>query len=131
MAAVKRSNTKPEVVLRRALHAAGYRFRKDFPIRTNRSLVRPDIAFTHWRVAVFVDGCFWHRCPQHGQIPATNREFWAAKLQSNATRDRLQNQLLEGEGWLVVRVWEHEALDEALSAVTSALINRRSSRHST
>lgn len=120
MAAVKRANTKPEVELRQALHRAGFRFRKDYPIRADSVLVRPDIAFTRRRVAVFVDGCFWHGCPAHGQIPATNTSFWAAKLAANVDRDRRQDQLLAAAGWHVVRVWEHATVEDGLSAVESA-----------
>lgn len=124
MAAVKRSDTKPEIALRHALHAAGFRYRKDYPLRLGRKLVRPDIAFTRVRVAVFVDGCFWHGCPQHGEVPATNVGFWAAKLEANADRDREQGRLLGDAGWLVVRIWEHEPLDAAINAVKAALTSR-------
>ena len=122
MAAVKRTDTKPELTLRRALHAAGYRFRKDYPIRAEGKLVRPDIAFTKRRVAVFVDGCFWHGCPLHGQIPATNRRFWSEKLTANAQRDRGQDRVLTEAGWSVVRVWEHEGVETAMSSVVAALV---------
>ena len=60
------------------------------------------------RLAIFVDGCFWHQCPKHSNIPAGNRPFWAAKLASNKRRDRLVNRTLAGRGWRVLRVWEHE-----------------------
>lgn len=120
MAAVKRANTKPEVALRQALHRAGFRFRKDYPIRADSVLVRPDIAFTRRRVAVFVDGCFWHKCPAHGQIPATNTSFWAAKLAANVDRDRRQDQLLAAAGWRVVRIWEHATVEDGVLAVASA-----------
>jgi DNA mismatch endonuclease, patch repair protein len=125
MAAVRRANTKPEVQLRSALHAAGYRFRTDFPIRIDRRLVRPDVAFTKVRVAVFMDGCFWHQCPMHGEVPATNVEFWKTKLEGNAERDRAQTQLLTDDGWLVVRIWEHEPLESATAIVEAALASRR------
>lgn len=128
MAAVKRSNTKPEIALRHALHAAGLRYRKDFPIRAAGRLIRPDIAFTRSRVVVFVDGCFWHCCPQHGEVPATNVAFWAAKLDANAARDRWQDRLLTDAGWLVIRIWEHESLDSAVAAVTAALSSRRATK---
>lgn len=125
MAAVKRINTAPEIQLRRALHAAGFRYRVDYPIRLGGHLLRPDIAFTRSRVAVFIDGCFWHSCPRHGQIPATNTEFWTAKLEANAERDRRQNQLLTEAGWLVVRLWEHEFVDAGLSSVMAAVASRK------
>jgi DNA mismatch endonuclease, patch repair protein len=121
MAAVKRSGTKPELALRKALHARGYRFRKDYPIRINGHLIRPDIAFTRRRLAVFVDGCFWHGCPTHGQVPATNTSFWSAKLDANATRDRAQDQLLLESGWHVLRIWEHQSVEDGLEMVTTAV----------
>jgi DNA mismatch endonuclease, patch repair protein len=124
MAAVKRSNTKPEIALRHALHAAGLRYRKDYPLRVGGKLIRPDIAFTRSRLAVFIDGCFWHRCPQHGELPATNVGFWATKLEANAARDREQDRLLCNAGWLVLRIWEHEPLDAAVAAVRLALTSR-------
>jgi DNA mismatch endonuclease (patch repair protein) len=125
MTAVRRTNTKPETDLRRALHAKGLRFRKDYPIRLGRKLIRPDIAFTRLRIAVFVDGCFRHLCPEHGQIPATNVEFWTAKLRGNAERDRDQDSTLTSADWLVVRIWEHEQLPAAVASVESALNARR------
>ncbi len=128
MAAVKRTNTQPEVQLRSALHAAGYRFRKDLPIRLGGRLIRPDIAFTGPRVAVFIDGCFWHSCPTHGEIPATNTTFWKEKLVANAARDRQQTKLLSDAGWLVVRIWEHEPLASAMGLITSAVMSRRHNR---
>jgi DNA mismatch endonuclease, patch repair protein len=124
MAAVKRSNTKPEIALRHALHGAGLRYRKDYPLRLGRKLIRPDIAFTRLRVAVFIDGCFWHRCPQHGEVPATNVGFWTAKLEANAARDREQDRLLGDAGWHVVRIWEHESLDAAIATVRAALASQ-------
>lgn len=124
MAAVKRSNTKPEIALRHALHATGLRYRKDYPLRLGQKLVRPDIAFTRAKVAVFVDGCFWHRCPRHGEVPVTNVGFWSSKLEANEARDCEQNRLLKDAGWLVVRVWEHEPLDSAVATVRAALAER-------
>lgn len=121
MAAVKRSGTKPELELRKALHAVGYRFRKDYPIRVGSKLIRPDIAFTKLRVAVFLDGCFWHCCPLHGQVPATNASYWSEKLRSNFERDRLQDRLLGEAGWRVVRIWEHEGAESAAAAVATVL----------
>lgn len=121
MAAVKRSDTKPELALRKALHACGYRFRKDYPIRINGHLIRPDVAFTRRRLAVFVDGCFWHGCPIHGQVPATNTSFWSAKLEANESRDRTQDRLLLESGWHVLRIWEHQSVEDGLEMVTTAL----------
>jgi DNA mismatch endonuclease (patch repair protein) len=69
---------------------------------------RPDFVFAKARVAVFVDGCFWHGCPKHSSVPATNRAFWLRKLTANSVRDLLVNRTLRGLGWRVVRIWEHE-----------------------
>jgi DNA mismatch endonuclease (patch repair protein) len=99
-----RTSTGPELLLRRALHRRGLRYRVNF-----RGLPgRPDVAFTRARLAVFVDGCFWHRCPEHGSLPKNNRNWWAAKLDRNVERDREQDETLRALGWLSIRVWEHE-----------------------
>lgn len=121
MAAIRRTDTKPEIVLRRALHARGKRYRKDFPIRTGGKLIRPDIAFTRLRIAVFVDGCFWHSCPKHGQRPKNNTEYWSPKLARNVERDRLQTALLQDAGWTVIRFWEHESTDDMVSVVVRTI----------
>ena len=104
MAAVHRTDTSLELRVRSALHARGLRFRKDYPFRIDGRLIRPDVVFTKKHVAVFVDGCFWHHCPLHGQIPATNADFWRRKLEQNAQRDVEQTDALQGAGWTVVRV---------------------------
>ena len=121
MRANRRTDTKPELALRRALHRQGYRYRKDYRLDLTGARVRPDIAFTARRVAVFVDGCFWHCCPQHGTQPASNTWYWAPKLARNVERDRAADAALAAAGWRVVRVWEHESLDGAVAAVVSAL----------
>lgn len=108
MAAVRRTDTKPELALRSALHRDGLRFRKDFPIRLDGARARPDIVFTRARIAVFVDGCFWHSCPQHGTRPATNTDYWNPKLERNAARDRRNTEALTSAGWTVIRIWEHD-----------------------
>ena len=121
MRANRRSDTKPELALRRALHKQGYRYRKDFRIDLSGARVRPDIAFTARRVAVFVDGCFWHCCPEHGTRPAANTWYWEPKLARNVERDRAADAALAAAGWSVVRIWEHESLDGAVGAVVAAL----------
>jgi DNA mismatch endonuclease, patch repair protein len=122
MRAIRRTDTKPELTLRRALHRLGYRYRKDYrlDLGTGRR-VRPDIAFTARRVAVFVDGCFWHACPEHGRNPAVNDWYWAPKLRRNVERDRAADESLAASGWQVVRIWEHESLEAALAAVIGAV----------
>ena len=111
MRANRRSDTKPELALRRALHRRGYRFRKDYRLDLEGARVRPDIAFTARRVAVFVDGCFWHACPDHGSKPAANVWYWEPKLRRNVERDRAADAALAAAGWDVVRIWEHAPLE--------------------
>ncbi|TWJ30945.1 T/G mismatch-specific endonuclease [Micromonospora sagamiensis] len=108
-----RSSTKPELALRRELHRRGLRFRVNHPGLPGR----PDLAFTRAKVAVFVDGCFWHRCPQHGTMPRNNRDWWQAKLDRNVARDRAKDAALAERGWVVLHVWEHEATDAAADRV--------------
>jgi DNA mismatch endonuclease (patch repair protein) len=122
MRAIRRTDTKPEMVLRRALHKLGYRYRKDHRLDLDGGKrVRPDIAFTARRVAVFVDGCFWHACPEHGRNPAVNDWYWAPKLRRNVERDRAADETLAQAGWQVVRIWEHENLEAAVAAVIAAV----------
>jgi DNA mismatch endonuclease, patch repair protein len=121
MRANRRSDTKPELALRRALHKRGYRYRKDYRLDLTGARVRPDIAFTARRIAVFVDGCFWHCCPQHGTQPANNTWYWEPKLARNVARDRAADAALGAAGWSVVRIWEHESLDAAIAVVVAAL----------
>lgn len=122
MRANRRSDTKPEVALRRALHARGYRYRKDFRLDLPSGVrVRPDIVFTARKIAVFVDGCFWHVCPEHGREPTSNEWYWTPKLRRNVERDRAADAALHAAGWQVVRLWEHEPLASAVEAVVAAL----------
>lgn len=111
MRANRRTGTRPEVAVRSALHRAGMRFRKDHPIDLEGGRVRPDVVFTRARLAVFIDGCFWHSCPQHATRPRTNAEFWANKLDRNRQRDDRDTRRLERAGWHVLRIWEHETKD--------------------
>jgi len=122
MRAIRRTDTKPELALRRALHRMGYRSRKDYRLDLDAGKrVRPDIAFTARKVAVFVDGCFWHACPDHGSKPSVNQGYWTPKLARNVERDRAADSALELAGWRVVRLWEHIPLDDAVAAVVTAL----------
>lgn len=120
MRAIKRTGTKPEVTLRRLLHARGLRFRKDYRLDLPGGRVRPDIVFTKRRVAVFVDSCFWRRCPQHGRQPTINEWYWRPKLARTVERDRRGDELLRAAGWRVIHVWEHEALDAAAAEIAAA-----------
>ena len=121
MAAIRRVDTKPEVALRSALHRLGYRFRKDYGIRVQGSLIKPDIVFTRRRVAIFVDGCFWHSCPAHGRRPTANSTYWDPKLEGNAQRDRNQTAALRSAGWTVMRFWEHEDQRAIIGVINSIL----------
>jgi DNA mismatch endonuclease, patch repair protein len=126
MKANRRRDTKPELALRSALHAMGYRYRKDLRLDLPQRRVRPDIAFTSRKVAVFVDGCFWHACPDHGSQPKHNEWYWSQKLAKNVERDRATDAALAEAGWTVVRLWEHVPLADAVAAVIAAVGNPRS-----
>ncbi|NNH74131.1 very short patch repair endonuclease [Nocardia uniformis] len=120
MARQRRVGTKPEVALRRELHRRGARFFVDrAPLKGQRR--RADIVFPRRRVAVYVDGCFWHRCPVHATDPKNNAQWWAEKLAGNVARDRDTDARLVAEGWTVVRVWEHESAEVAADLVLKAL----------
>jgi DNA mismatch endonuclease (patch repair protein) len=123
MQANRRRDTRPERALRSALHARGLRFRKDLPIRAGERLVRPDVVFTRARVAVFVDGCYWHVCPEHGTSPRRNSTYWSRKLRLNVDRDRAVDAALAQAGWRVIRIWEHEEPTEVAERVEFALQN--------
>jgi DNA mismatch endonuclease, patch repair protein len=126
MRANRRTDTKPELALRHALHRLGYRYRKDFRLDLDSGRrVRPDIVFTARKVAVFVDGCFWHACPEHGSKPKANEWYWSPKLVKNVERDRMNDAALILAGWTVVRLWEHVPVDEAIATVVMALAASR------
>ncbi|MFG1701317.1 very short patch repair endonuclease [Nonomuraea sp. NPDC049309] len=100
-------NTGPELALRRAVHALGLRYRVSVrPLPAIRRTA--DLVFTKAKVAVFMDGCFWHGCPEHHTKAATNAEYWAEKVRRNRERDAETDRLLREAGWTVVRIWEHE-----------------------
>lgn len=102
-----RPETTPERELRSTLHRRGLRFRKNYsPVPGIRC--RVDVVFTAARLAVFVDGCFWHSCPSHGTWPQTNGDWWRMKLAANVERDRRNTEALTDAGWTVLRLWEHE-----------------------
>lgn len=124
MRAIRRRDTSIERALRSELHRRGYRFRVDYPVPVDGRSPRPDLAFTRRRLAVFVDGCFWHGCPEHGHIPQKNTHYWAPKIARNIERDREQEARLTAAGWTVVRIWEHEPLEEAVQRVEAHLRDR-------
>jgi DNA mismatch endonuclease, patch repair protein len=121
MLANRRVDTAPERALRSHLHGSGLRFRKDFRITLDDVSVRADVVFAAAKLAVFVDGCFWHQCPEHATMPKRNSEFWAPKLRRNVERDRRVNLALTEAGWTVIRCWEHEDPTDVLPRVVSAL----------
>jgi len=104
MRAIKRADTTPELALRRALWAQGARCRLEQRVRK----ARPDLLFRRARVAVFVDGCFWHGCPIHYRPPVGNASYWRGKIERNRARDERNTKELEAEGYLVLRFWECE-----------------------
>ena len=120
MSTFPRRNTAPEVELRRELHRRGLRYRLQVPVPGARRRTI-DVAFTRQRVAVLVDGCFWHGCPDHGVKPTQNAEWWRWKLGRTESRDRDTDRLLAEAGWTVVRVWEHEDPVTAADRVCQAL----------
>jgi DNA mismatch endonuclease, patch repair protein len=120
MARVATSDTKPEMELRQELHRRGLRYRVNVsPDPALRG--RADLVFGPARVAVYVDGCFWHACGEHGVLPKSNREWWRTKLRRTVERDRATEQALAALGWEVVRVWEHEDPAAAADRVEVAL----------
>jgi DNA mismatch endonuclease (patch repair protein) len=118
-------DTSPELALRSLVHAAGLRYRvaaKPLP-KMRRTA---DLVFRPTKVAVFVDGCFWHGCPDHFVLPKTNPGYWRDKIGRNIERDRETDERLEAAGWLVVRFWEHESAQQCAKVVYAAVTARRS-----
>jgi DNA mismatch endonuclease (patch repair protein) len=119
-------DTKPELALRRELHARGLRYFKNRrPIRAIRRTA--DIVFPTPHLAVFVDGCFWHGCPDHHTVAKTNAEYWSAKVERNRHRDQETDALLAEAGWSVLRIWEHVGVAEAADLVQAAVATARAS----
>jgi len=121
----KRRDTRPETAIRSAVHRRGLRYRvDDQPLPRLRR--RADLVFRSTKVAVFVDGCLWHGCPEHCRVPETHNEYWSEKIARNVRRDRDTNQRLQEAGWLPLRVWEHDDPEEAADRVEKAVARRRS-----
>lgn len=120
MRANRRRDTKPELALRALLHARGLRYRVDYrPEPSLRS--KADIVFTRRKIAIFVDGCFWHGCPQHYWASKTNIDYWQPKIAENRARDERFSTALVNAGWQVIRIWEHESPEAAADIVESAV----------
>lgn len=117
-------DTKAELAVRRLVHAAGLRYRVN--ARPEPDLRRTaDLLFTRARVAVFIDGCYWHGCPEHLRMPTKNQDYWRGKIGRNQTRDLETTSRLEERGWLVLRFWEHEPPDRVAERVAQVVRNRR------
>jgi DNA mismatch endonuclease, patch repair protein len=127
MLVTRRRDTTAELALRSALSALGLRYRVDSPIPGTRR--RADVAFSRARVAVFVDGCFWHGCPKHGTWPKANAAWWREKITGNRRRDRDTDKRLTRDGWIVLRFWEHDDVSSAAGRIADTVqlrLERRS-----
>jgi len=120
----RRRDTAPEIALRKELHRLGLRFRVDHQVLRGMRR-RADVAFTRAKVAVFVDGCFWHSCPDHATYPKANAEWWTDKLAANVRRDRATDDALRTAGWRVVRIWEHSDVHTAAEQVDEEVTRAR------
>jgi len=123
MAMTGQRDTSAEIKIRRLLHGMGLRYRVDFPV-LEKPRRRADLAFTRVEVAVFVDGCFWHGCPEHGTWPKANADFWREKIETNIERDLDTNKRLDAKGWKVIRVWEHEDPEKAANQIANVVRSR-------
>jgi DNA mismatch endonuclease (patch repair protein) len=120
----KTSGTRMELLVRRRLHALGYRY------RVNRRLLpdhkfKGDIVWSGRRLVVFLDGCFWHGCPIHGTTPKSNTDWWRNKIQGNRARDRRVDEILRQHGWTVLRFWEHDEGDDIVRSIALHLEPRK------
>ncbi|WP_207497624.1 very short patch repair endonuclease [Limimaricola pyoseonensis] len=124
MARVRQKGTRAELNLRKALHAQGLRYRLHVPLLAKPRRVA-DIVFPATKIAVFVDGCFWHGCPEHASWPKSNADFWRQKIETNRSRDADTDQRLQALGWESVRIWEHEDANHAASRIAELVRARR------
>lgn len=120
MSRMPRRDSGPELAVRRILHARGLRFRVNHP----RLPGRPDVALTRARIAVFIDGCFWHGCPEHGTLPKNNRDWWRTKLDANLQRDRRKDEELRALGYLALHYWEHESPGDVADDIVARWLER-------
>lgn len=124
MRANKRKDTSIELAIRRRLHASGLRYRVDHPADASDRRRRADIVFTRARIAIFIDGCFWHGCPEHYVEPRANSEYWRPKIARNRERDLDSTRRLQEAGWTVMRFWEHEDPDLVSAEISTAVRSR-------
>lgn len=127
MAKVRQTGTGAEIALRRELYQRGLRYRVDFEVLKKPRRIA-DIAFPGLMIAIFVDGCFWHGCPEHATWPKQNSEFWRQKIEANRARDADTNERLQSNGWAVLRFWEHESPTEAADIVVQTVALGKSTR---
>jgi DNA mismatch endonuclease (patch repair protein) len=123
MTRIKGKNTKPEIMLRKALWREGVRYRLAYKLDG-----KPDLVIPKTRIVIFIDGCFWHQCPLHCKIPDTNRDFWVNKLSRNVQRDKVVTEILEKAGWRVFRCWEHE-VRQGLADVINKILGFHNSEY--
>lgn len=117
MARIQGKDTSPELLLRSALWNRGHRYRLHYVVNN----IRPDLVFLRQKISIFIDGCFWHGCPEHYVRPRSRPEFWGKKLRGNIERDRRQTKMLEDSGWIVLRFWEHQIFGD-INAVVDAVV---------
>jgi len=119
MASIRSKNTSPEIKIRKALWKAGFRYR----IHYGKEKI--DVAFTKPKIALFIDGCFWHSCPLHSHVPKGNREYWEKKLKKNIERAKLKDVRLQSQGWQTIHIWEHELgeTDKIVSKLSKIILN--------
>ncbi len=129
MRRVSQKGTRAELLLRRLLFSRGLRYRVQIPLLTHPRRVA-DLAFVRERVAVFVDGCFWHGCPEHSTWPKSNADFWREKILANRRRDRETDELLGSADWEVIRIWAHSSPDDAAALIEGAVRRRRAAMES-
>lgn len=117
MSRIRGSNTSPERAVRAGLRAAGV-----VGYRIHSSLLgKPDVVFPKARLVVFIDGCFWHRCPVDYREPSTRQDFWRKKIEGNVARDRQVNRILASKGWKIMRIWEHEVKEQPEKVVRNLI----------
>ncbi|MCQ8181008.1 very short patch repair endonuclease [Methylomonas sp. SURF-1] len=124
MTKVRQTGTKAEMALRKALHRLGLRYRVNYQVLKRPRRVA-DLAFAKLKIAVFVDGCFWHGCPEHASWPKSNSEFWLQKIEANRARDADTDVKLKEIGWTVIRIWEHECPEMAANAIKTIIDTKR------